>query len=810
MESLFVAVWKWSKRAVSSILKPAGKRPRILRWVLYSAVIVLLCVVGFVGMVWMGVFGSVPNRGELSSINNQVATEVYSADSVLLGRYYLQERSPVRADQIPEGLRNALVSTEDARFFRHRGIDVRSLLRVLVKTLALQDQSAGGGSTITQQLAKNLYPRRSYTLLSMPINKVKEMIIAHRLETIYTKDEILALYLNTIPFGDNVFGIKTAAERFYSKSVRDLTPDESAVLIGMLKATYRYNPRVYPERATQRRNVVLAQMEKYGYLSHEETTILQKKALVLNYQRLSHNAGLAPYFRSHIKAELLAWCRQNQRADGANYNLYTDGLKVYTTIDSRLQRFAEEAVRSQMTIIQQRFSKQLDKNILAAVGKSHVPALAAYKAMKKDGLTEQQIMTELRKKGPRHVFDWKGAKEEMISTYDSLLHHLSFLQAGLLAMDPHNGAVRAWVGGIDHEFFQFDHVKISTKRQVGSTFKPIVYAAAIEHGVSPCDYVSARQTSYTNMEDWTPENTEKDSYEQKYSMEGGLAGSVNTVSVKLLEQAGISNTIRVAERMGIRSDLPRVPSLALGTASISVMEMVNAYAAIANHGMHIAPMYITAITDGKGNVLERFTSTDEPVTALSKETSAMMLHMLKRVVNEGTAASLRTKFGLTNDIAGKTGTTQSNTDGWFIAITPRLVVGCWVGADDPRLHFKSTALGQGAATALPVIGRFLQQMNGDPSFGSISRARFESLTPAQLKKLDCELSKSDRNFIDRLFNRKKGIRQTEYEEGGRQQDDRRQQLKKEERQEAKDAKQQARKERREKREKRKRNREGSQ
>lgn len=810
MESLFVAVWKWSKRTVSSILKHAGKRPRIFRWVLYGAAIVLLFVVGFVGMVWMGVFGSVPDRGELSSINNQVATEVYSADSVLLGRYYLQERSPVRADQIPEGLRNALVSTEDARFYQHRGIDVRSLLRVLVKTLALQDQSAGGGSTITQQLAKNLYPRRPYTLLSMPINKVREMIIAHRLETIYTKDEILALYLNTIPFGDNVFGIKTAAERFYSKSVRDLTPDESAVLIGMLKATYRYNPRVYPERATQRRNVVLAQMEKYGYLSHDETALLQKKALVLNYQRLSHNAGLAPYFRSYIKAELLAWCRQNQRADGANYNLYTDGLKVYTTIDSRLQRFAEEAVRSQMTIIQQRFSKQLDKKILAAVGKSHVPTLAAYKAMKKDGLTEQQIMTELRKKGPRHVFDWKGAKEEMISTYDSLLHHLSFLQAGLLAMDPHNGAVRAWVGGIDHEFFQFDHVKISTKRQVGSTFKPIVYAAAIEHGVSPCDYVSARQTSYTNMEDWTPENTEKDSYEQKYSMEGGLAGSVNTVSVKLLEQAGISNTIRVAERMGIRSDLPRVPSLALGTASISVMEMVNAYAAFANRGMHVSPMYITAITDGKGNVLERFTSTEEPVTALSKETSAMMLHMLKRVVNEGTAASLRTKFGLTNDIAGKTGTTQSNTDGWFIAITPRLVVGCWVGADDPRLHFKSTALGQGAATALPVIGRFLQQMNGDPSFGSISRARFESLTPAQLKKLDCELSKSDRNFIDRLFNRKKGVRQTEYEEGDRQQDDRRQQLKKEERQEAKEAKQQARKERREKREKRKRNREGSQ
>ncbi|HTF22149.1 MAG TPA: transglycosylase domain-containing protein, partial [Chryseolinea sp.] len=716
MESLFIGIWKGIKSVTAWVAKVVSKRPGILRWALYGAAAVILLIVAFVAMVWMGVFGRVPDKQELSSISNQISTEVYSADSVLLGRYYLQERSPVAPDQIPDGLRNALISIEDARFYKHGGIDIRSLLRVFVKTLALQDESAGGGSTLTQQLVKNLFPRRSYAFLSMPINKVREMIIAKRLEKIYPKDQILALYLNTISFGDNVYGIKTAAERFYSKPVQSLTIDESAVLVGMLKATYRYNPRVYPERATQRRNVVLAQMEKYGYLSATEKGVLQKKPLELKYQRLSHNEGLAPYFRSYLKAELLAWCRQNKRPDGSAYNLYTDGLKIYTTIDSRLQRFAEEAVRSQMAIIQQRFNSQLNSATLTSIGKAHVTQLPLYKAMKKEGLSEQQIMAELKKPGPRRVFDWKGEKEIEISIYDSLIHHLKFLQAGLLAMDPHTGALRAWVGGIDHEFFQYDHVRATTKRQVGSTFKPIVYAAALEQGVSPCDYVSARRTSYTNMEDWTPENSEADTYDQKYSMEGGLAGSVNTVSVKLMEQAGITNTIRMAERLGIRSDLPKVPSLALGTASISVMEMVNAYGAFANHGKHVSPVYITAIADLEGNVLERFGQRDEPVAALSKETSAMMLHMLRRVVNEGTGASLRTKFGLTNDIAGKTGTTQSNTDGWFIAITPRLVVGCWVGADDPRMHFRSTSLGQGAATALPVVGRFLQQMNDDPSF----------------------------------------------------------------------------------------------
>lgn len=751
--SIFTSMTTWMRRF-----------PRLVRFVIYSVATGILVLLLFIGSVWIGLYGRIPRVNELKNINHQVATEVYSADSVLLGRYYLQERSMLPQSEIPAGLKNALIATEDARFYQHHGIDTKSLFRVLLKSILLQKESAGGGSTLTQQLAKNLYPRRTYAFLSLPINKIKEMILARRLERAYSKDELLVLYLNTIPFGDNVYGVKTAAERFFSKPVKQLSTDESAVLIGMLKATHTYNPRIYPERALMRRNVVIGQMRKYGFVTEEEKAALQAKPLNLHYQRLSHNAGLAPYFRGYIKSELMAWCKQHEKADGTGYNIYTDGLKVYTTIDSRLQRFAEEAVRTQMAVIQKKFASQSSKTLLNQIAKSKLVQLPAYKRLKKEGRSEKEIIAELKKASLKKVFDYSGVKEIKISTYDSLIRHLQFLQAGLLAMDPKTGALRAWVGGIDHEFFQYDHVRESTKRQVGSTFKPIVYAAAIEEGVSPCDYVSARKTSYTNMEDWTPENSESDTYDQKYSMEGGLAGSINTVSVKLLEKAGISNTIRIAQKMGIQSELPAVPSLALGTASVSVLEMVNAYSVFANRGKYVEPIYITSITDNSGKVLEDFQHELKPFVALSKETSDMMIHMLKRVVNEGTGAGLRTKYGLKNDIAGKTGTTQSNTDGWFIGITPRLVVGCWVGGDDPRIHFKSTAQGQGASTALPIVGRFLQQVNRDDHFDEITSATFVTLSPSLMEKLDCELSRSDRNFLERIFKRKKGLKETTFGE----------------------------------------------
>jgi penicillin-binding protein 1A len=724
------------------------------------------CIV-FVLLVWIGLFGKLPGKDELKNIQHPIASEVYSADSVLLGRYFFQERSPVSASDLPENLKQALISTEDVRFYEHGGIDVKSLLRVLVKSVLLQRESSGGGSTITQQLAKNLYPRKSYALFSLPINKVREFIVARRLESVYSKEEILVLYLNTIPFGDNTFGIKTAADRFFSIPVKSLTPDQSAVLIGMLKATHYYNPRLYPDRAKQRRNVVLAQMEKYGHLKLEEKKMYQGKPLALHYNSTTYNAGLAPYFRAYIKSEILAWCAAHEKHNGEPYNLYTDGLKIYTTIDSRLQRYAEVAMQSQMKILQERFSKQLSKRTIEKVALRKIKQLPQYKRLIAQGLSNEDALKKLKKSMPTRIFTWEGEKEVNMSLYDSLKHHMKFLQTGILAVQPNTGEVKVWVGGIDYRYFQFDHVKESTKRQVGSTLKPIIYAAALESGIDPCDYVSARKTSYTNMEGWTPENSDEETYDRKYSMEGGLAGSVNTVSVKLLEKAGIGNAIAIARKMGIKSELPAVPSLALGTPSISVLEMVGAYCVLANNGNYSAPHYVTAIADQHGEVIQGFTKLKNSERAMSSETAQLMIHMLKSVVSEGTGSSLRTRYGVMNDVAGKTGTTQSNVDGWFMAVTPKLVIGTWVGSDDPQMHFSSTAMGQGAATALPITARFLQQVNKDRELEDFTLARFESIPESLLSKLDCKTSKNDLNIFQRIFKKKKGTKITKFKNSRR-------------------------------------------
>ena len=746
---------------VKSFYQRPGLFRRIFRYAIVFFATIMTAIVVLVLMVWAGVFGALPGKQELKNIRNPIASEVYSADSVLLGRYYLQERSPVSASELPKSIKDALVATEDVRFYKHHGVDIRSLFRVLIKSILLQDEGSGGGSTLSQQLAKNLFPRKSYSAISLPINKVKEFLIARRLEKVYSKDEILLLYLNTIPFGDNTYGIKTAADRFFSKQVKDLTVDEAAVLVGMLKATHSYNPRLFPERSLQRRNVVIAQMEKYGYIKPEEKKILLSKPLELHYNNTTNNAGQAPYFRAYIQRDLIVWCKENNKPDGSVYNLYTDGLKIYTTIDSRLQAYAEEAMKSQMQILQERFQNQLNKNKVETIAKSKVRQLPQYIALKKDGLSEDEIMKKLQQPLKTKIFTWEGDRDVEMSLYDSLKHHLQFLQAGMLVLEPGSGAIRVWVGGIDYRFFQYDHVRESTKRQVGSTLKPLLYAAALESGVGPCDYISGRKTEYTNMEGWTPENTHEDTYDKKYSMEGGLSGSVNTVSVKLLERTGIGNAIGMIRKMGISSELPAVPSLALGTPSISVLEMAAAYSVLANDGVYVAPSYLTAITDQQGKVLQQLENR-EGTQALKKETTQMMLHMMKRVVSEGTGSSLRSKYGVMNDVAGKTGTTQSNVDGWFMAVMPKLVIGAWVGADDPRMHFRSTALGQGAATALPIVAKFLQQANQDKTLSNVMWSRFEPLPQHLVNVMDCKQSKSDRNFFQRLFKKKRGLKVTKF------------------------------------------------
>lgn len=737
---------------------------RFLKLTAWCATGVLAFVGVFVLLVWMGLFGKIPDRSDLKNIQNPIASEVYSADSVLLGRYYQQDRSPVDAKDIPKSLKDALIATEDVRFYEHEGIDYRSLVRVLFKSLLLQDEGSGGGSTITQQLAKNLYPRKSYLMMSLPINKVREFLIASRIENVYTKDEIIVLYLNTIPFADNTYGIKTAADRFFSKKVKELTVDESAMLIGMLKATHYYNPRLFPERAKQRRDVVISQMSKYGFLKQDEKKRFQNQALQLRYNPTSYNAGMAPYFRAYIQRELLEWCKDNTKEDGSAYNLYTDGLKIYTTIDSRMQKYAEEAMQSHMKSLQQKFQDQLNKKKIESLAQAKVKQLPQYKKLIASGLSHQDAMASLKKKLKTRIFTWEGEKAVEMSAYDSLKHHLQFLQTGILAMEPQTGEIKVWVGGIDNKYFKYDHVRESTKRQVGSTLKPLLYAAALEKGINPCSYISARQESYSNLEGWTPANTNEETYEQKYSMEGGLAGSVNTVSVKLLEKTGINTAIAMVRRMGIKSELPAVPSLALGTPAISVLEMVNAYSVLANQGMHLEPSYLVSITDRKGDLLQKFKNEDKPQRALSKESTQMMIQMLKSVVAEGTGASLRSRYGITNDVAGKTGTTQSNVDGWFIAIMPKLVIGTWVGADDPAMHFRSTALGQGSVTALPIVAKFIDKSNKDKGLNEVMRARFPALPAGLASELDCKRSKSNKNFFERIFTpkKKKGVKVTKY------------------------------------------------
>jgi penicillin-binding protein 1A len=704
-------------------------------------------------LVITGALGALPDVKELSAVENPIASEVYSADSVLLGRYFIQERSFLSFEELPKSAVDALLATEDIRFYEHGAVDKRSLGRVLIKSILLQQDAAGGGSTLTQQLAKNLYPRRSYAVGSMPINKMREMVIAGRLEKIYDKHAILALYLNTVSFGENTFGLEAAAQRFFSRSARSLTVDQAAVLIGMLKATNTYNPRTNPARSLSRRNMVLTQMKKYGLISSRDFQTYSALPIELKYNKITHHSGLAPYFRDYIREELTEWCKKYNSSHDKPINLFTSGLKIYTTIDSRMQRYAEEAVKHQMSITQTKFNAQWGRNNLladnSALLQDAIRQSDRYRSMKSRGMSDEQIMKVMRTPVTMNVLTDKGDEPINMSPVDSLRHYLKFLHTGFLAMDPRDGSIRAWVGGINHEYFQFDHVRESTKRQVGSTFKPIVYAAALEQGARPCEFISAGKVTYTNMEDWTPKNT-AENYDLKYSMPGALAYSVNTVSVRVLEKAGIDHTIALAERMGITSDLPKVPSLALGSADISMMEMVTAYTAFANQGKVAHPFYIASIVSQDGKVLEQYKPAST-TRALSSESAQLILHMLRRAVNEGTSSALRTQFALTNDIAGKTGTTQSNTDGWFMAVTPKLIIGTWVGADIPQLHFRTTAMGQGARTALPITAEFLQLANKDRDLKSITRARFPALSSELQSKITCEAFKEDKNFIQKLF-----------------------------------------------------------
>ncbi len=742
-----------SKKTIKkfSILKFIGKT---------IAVLFLLGSLFFI-LVFLGFLGPVPSKKQLHQINNPVASEVYSIDGKVLGRYYVENRSNVRFDEISPNVINALIATEDARFYEHRGIDEIALLRVLVKSILLQHGSSGGGSTLSQQIAKNLFPRVNYGPFSLPVNKLREAIIAYRLERIYSKQEVLAMYLNTVPFAENIYGIEVASERFYSKKPAQLDVHEAAVLIGMLKANNYYNPRTHPKRALERRNVVIGQMKKYEYLTEQQAEEFKTKPLGVKYRVISYNQGPAPYFLEKLKPQLLEWCENHNNENDDPYNLYTDGLKIKTTLDYNLQYYAQQSVKEYMKNLQKVFdgrwkSRDLFKENPAII-KSAITNTTSYKRQNESGVGYNEVLKQYNEKKLTTLFTWNGLIERNISRLDSLKYYLKLLNAGFLAIDPQQGTLKAWVGGIDYRFFQYDHV--TAPRQTGSTFKPFVYLAALENNVALDKYFVNQLKVYKDYQDWTPRNSH-DSYGGYYSLKGALARSLNTVSVEVLLEAGINKTIEVAEDLGISAELPHYPSLALGVASISLKEIVEAFAGIVNDGKPVEAHYLLEIADRDGNVLETFNYELADVPVVSPENCRAVINMMEAVVDQGTGRGIRSIYKIKGDFAGKTGTTQNNSDGWFIGITPNLVAGCWVGADDPRVHFRTTTFGQGAYMALPIVGKFFHKTYSDPKFASLKNSKFIPPSPELLALLDkpqfkeiLDIEKKEFNIAD-IFKKK--------------------------------------------------------
>lgn len=720
-------------------------------WWLIGLSVVVALLITFIIILRIKI-GDIPKESDLKKISHPVASEIYSQDSVLLGRFFVENRTNVEYEEIPEIVLNALVATEDARFFEHEGVDFRSLVRVFFKTLLMQDRSAGGGSTLSQQLAKNLFPRAIDGKLDIAAVKIKEMIVASRLEALYTKQELITLYLNTVSFGEDVYGLGTASMRYFNKPPMRLAPEEAAVLVGMLKATTSYNPRLHPQKATARRNTVLDQMAKYGYLNEETKDTLARLPLKLNYSRHTNEIGSAPYFKALVKPMIDSIL--DQLPGSKAYNLQTDGLRITLPIDSRLQYAAEKATQDHMLELQKQFmahwSSKKPWDRYPRILDVSIERSQEFQELQAEGLNKEQIMRKLAEKAPSKTYTSEGVKDTLISPLDIIKNELMLLHAGMVALDPQTGHIKAWVGGIDFNYFQYDHVL--AKRQVGSTFKPIVYAAALEGGLDPCTYYSNEQIVYEEYDNWSPANA-NNHHEGHYSLKGALTNSVNTVSAQVIIETGVSQVVDLAKRLGIKESLPEVPSLALGTAEIPLLQMVNAYATLANRGQKTEPVYLLKIENNEGDVLWAHQRSKEQGPALDRKTTRVITDFMESVVNQGTAVPLRSRYGLHMAIAGKTGTTQSYADGWFIGFTPNVVAGVWVGADNPGIHFRSPRYGQGAAMALPIWAGFMQSALKDTTFSQWKSARFDPLGDDLIAQLDCPLYKSeeDLTLFDQLF-----------------------------------------------------------
>jgi penicillin-binding protein 1A len=699
--------------------KPWAKVPRWLpKAGLFAALAAVLAIVLLWLLVRFGLFGEIPSINDLKAIKNHNSSEVYSSDGVLLGKYYILDRTSILLDDIPVHTIDALIATEDIRFFRHRGTDYRSLGRVLVKNLLMGQRSAGGGSTITRQLAKNLYPRSAKGLVGLAGEKIREGTIARRLEKAYNKEEILALYLNTVHFGENVFGISAAAQRFFNKSATELQPEEAAVLVGMLKAGTTYNPRLFPERSLSRRNTVIGQLEKYEFITAETADSLRALPLHFNYTPLTHADGPAPYFRERLRLELMRWLEEYNATHGTTYNLYTDGLRIHTTIDAALQELAEESLQNQLHTLQAR----ADQHYRLA--------------------TPERVSA---------LLDQLGSKPG--SDRDSIFQAQKQVHGALVSIEPGTGYVRAWIGGKDIRRFQFDNVV--SRRQAGSSFKPFVYAAALESGARPCEYMPNDSLVLAEYGNWSPRNADGN-YEGYYSMAGALARSVNTISVRYLLQTGFAPVVSLASRAGMQGPFPRVPSLALGATEVSLLELTAAYSIFPNAGVPVTPRWLLRIEDAEGNLLLTAPGPSPLPACLTQDNARLMNEILQGVTRYGTAAQAGGRLGTRMDAAGKTGTTQHNSDSWFIGYTPGLITGVWTGVENPAFARTYPFPFGSAAAAVPVWTAFMDQAHQLPATRHYASGRFDPLPEHLVTLLDCPhyLEEIQReSLLDRIFRR---------------------------------------------------------
>jgi penicillin-binding protein 1A len=747
------------------IRKVLGTRRPWLRYVVKAVWIGFFCVilgvplfVFSVSIDLFGLFGGMPKLTQIENPENDLSSELITADGVSLGKYFTYNRTQVTYDQLSKDLVATLLYSEDHRFYQHSGLDFPAYLRVLYGVLTFNPQ--GGGSTITQQLAKNLYTQNNELGLDGSlsrmggsvkriIEKTKEWIISVYLEKNFTKEEIIAMYLNTSPFSSNAYGIKVAAQTYFNKTPDSLNIQESAVLVGLLQAITRFNPVLNPENSFRKRNEVITKLYRHGYIkTFEEYDSIIRLPIELDYKVENHNEGLAPYFRSMIKADLMKWCAEN------NLDLENSGLKIYTTIDSRMQRYAEEAVAEQMKIQQAIFNRHwkgrnpwIDENRQEIKGflESRIRLTDAYRTLAaKYGKDSDSLNYYLNLKRPMRVFTWDGERDTLFSFMDSLNYYKRFLHAGLLVMDAHTGEIKAWVGGINHKYFKYDHVR-QGKRQPGSTFKPFVYGLAMEAGYSPCMEFYDISPSFTLPEGGTYNPPNADGTRgtgEKMNLRQAMARSVNSITAQLLQRLGPENVVKFAHRVGIKSHLDAVPSLCLGVNDVSLYELVGAYGTFVNSGIHTEPFFITRIEDKNGNVLANFVP--KTVEAISERTAYKMVHMLQGGVEEegGTSLGLAYELKADNEIGGKTGTTNAASDGWYVGVTKDLVTGVWVGGDERSIHYESWTMGQGGRTARPIFEAFMLKVYADESL-PYKKGPFKRPLSGLDMNLDCGKYASD-------------------------------------------------------------------